>query len=52
MTRESPVCGLGGIRLPGIYEVVLGGNGREAAERVLAERRRLETERLLAGGGS
>jgi phenylpyruvate tautomerase PptA (4-oxalocrotonate tautomerase family) len=45
--------GLGGkvIRLPDLYELVLGGQGREAAEEVLAERRRQEAERLLAAAG-
>ena len=39
------------IRLPDIYEVVVGAKGREAAEQVLAERRRQEAELLLAAAG-
>lgn len=35
-------------RLPDIYEAVVGPKGREAAEQVLAERRRQEAELLLA----
>ncbi len=36
-------------RLPDIYEI--GGEGRQAAEQVLAERRRQEAELLLAAAG-
>lgn len=39
------------LRLPDIYEFILGVEGREAAEQVLATRRRQETELLLATGG-
>jgi phenylpyruvate tautomerase PptA (4-oxalocrotonate tautomerase family) len=37
------------IRLPDIYEVVVGAKGRGLAEQVLAERRRQKAELLLAG---
>lgn len=39
------------IRLPDIYEAVVGAKGREAAEQVLAERRRQDAEQLLAAAG-
>ncbi len=37
------------LRLPDIYEIA--GEGREAAEQVLAERRRQEAELILAAAG-
>jgi phenylpyruvate tautomerase PptA (4-oxalocrotonate tautomerase family) len=48
--KDGTWGGLGGrvIRLPDVYEHVLGGKGREAAEQVLAARRRQEAELLLA----
>ncbi len=39
------------LRLPDIYKIVLGREGREAAEQVLAERRRQEAELVLAAVG-
>jgi phenylpyruvate tautomerase PptA (4-oxalocrotonate tautomerase family) len=47
--KDGTWGGLGGrvIRLPDVYEHVLGGKGREAAEQVLAARRRQEAELLL-----
>jgi phenylpyruvate tautomerase PptA (4-oxalocrotonate tautomerase family) len=39
------------IRLPDIYEVVVGDKGREAAQEVLAARRRQEAEQLLTAAG-
>jgi hypothetical protein len=39
------------MRLPDIYEQVLGRNGRQAAEEVLAARRREEAEQVLAYTG-
>jgi hypothetical protein len=51
--KDGTWGGLGGriIRLPDIAEHVLGGEGREAAERVVAARRRQEAELLLAATG-
>lgn len=39
------------LRLPDIYQFVFGGDGREAAEQVLAARRQEEAELLLAAAG-
>jgi phenylpyruvate tautomerase PptA (4-oxalocrotonate tautomerase family) len=39
------------IRLPDIYEHVVGEKGRDAAEQVLAERRRQEAELVLGAAG-
>jgi phenylpyruvate tautomerase PptA (4-oxalocrotonate tautomerase family) len=48
--KDGTWGGLGGrvIRLPDIYEHVVGEKGREAAEQVLAARRLQEAELLLA----
>jgi phenylpyruvate tautomerase PptA (4-oxalocrotonate tautomerase family) len=45
--------GMGGrvLRLPDIYEHVVGEKGRDLAEQVLAARRREEAQRLLASVG-
>jgi phenylpyruvate tautomerase PptA (4-oxalocrotonate tautomerase family) len=39
------------IRLPDIYEHVVGPKGRDAAEQVLADRRRQEAELVLSAAG-
>ena len=39
------------LRLPDIYEIVLGSEGRPTAEQVLAERRRQEAEQVLDAAG-
>jgi phenylpyruvate tautomerase PptA (4-oxalocrotonate tautomerase family) len=51
--KDGTWGGLGGrvIRLPDIYEHVVGEKGREAAEQVLAARRLQEAELLLAAAG-
>jgi phenylpyruvate tautomerase PptA (4-oxalocrotonate tautomerase family) len=51
--KDGSWGGMGGrvIRLPDIYEHVVGANGRDLAGQVLAERRKREAERVLAATG-